>query len=123
MEIIKTDVLVIGGGLAGLVAALEAKAKGLEVLLISKSKVGRSGNTLVSNAFIAAQPEVFGDEERQLFIEDILKSGKEINDLQLVELFVDNSFQVIKILEKYGVNLKKTNGIYVRGKAPWSFGS
>lgn len=118
MEIIKTDVLVIGGGLAGLVAALEAKAKGLEVLLISKSKVGRSGNTLVSNAFIAAQPEVFGDEERQLFIEDILKSGKEINDLQLVELFVDNSFQVIKILEKYGVNLKKTNGIYVRGKAP-----
>jgi len=37
---IKTDVLVVGGGCAGLRAAIAAKMKGVEVCLISKSKIG-----------------------------------------------------------------------------------
>ena len=50
---IKTDVLVIGGGAAGLVAAIEAKACGLDVTLVAKSKVGRSGNTIVAGTGMA----------------------------------------------------------------------
>ena len=42
MEILKTDVLIIGGGGAGMRAALAAKEKGAEVLLVSKTPIGKS---------------------------------------------------------------------------------
>jgi NADPH-dependent 2,4-dienoyl-CoA reductase/sulfur reductase-like enzyme len=52
MKIPRTDmrceVLIIGGGLTALVAALEAKKLVDEVVIVSKSRVGRSGNTIVS---------------------------------------------------------------------------
>jgi succinate dehydrogenase/fumarate reductase flavoprotein subunit len=38
-----TDVLVIGGGVAGIFAALNAKAKGARVILVDKGRVGKSG--------------------------------------------------------------------------------
>jgi len=48
MEIIKTDILVIGGGGAGMRAALAAKEKGSEVLLASKTPLGKSTCTYLS---------------------------------------------------------------------------
>ena len=42
-EIAKTDVLVIGGGIAGIFAALRAKGQGLDVTIADKGTVGRSG--------------------------------------------------------------------------------
>ncbi len=41
MEIVKTDVLVIGGGGAGMRAAMAARDKGAEVLLVSKTPLGK----------------------------------------------------------------------------------
>ncbi len=42
-EVIKTDVLVIGGGIAGCHAAIKAREAGLDVVLVDKGSVGRSG--------------------------------------------------------------------------------
>ncbi|MBI5443370.1 MAG: FAD-dependent oxidoreductase, partial [Deltaproteobacteria bacterium] len=42
------EVLVVGGGLAGLAAAIEARRAGRDVLLLCKGKAGRSGNSLVA---------------------------------------------------------------------------
>jgi succinate dehydrogenase/fumarate reductase flavoprotein subunit len=42
---INTDVLVIGGGMAGLVAAIKAKHQGQDVTLADKAYVGKSGGT------------------------------------------------------------------------------
>ncbi len=44
---IDTDVLVIGGGYAGAFAAVEAKKAGLNVVLVDKGTVGRSGHDAV----------------------------------------------------------------------------
>ncbi len=55
MEILKTDVLVIGGGGAGLRAALSAREEGAEVLLVSKTPIGKSTCTQLSaGAFCVA---------------------------------------------------------------------
>jgi succinate dehydrogenase/fumarate reductase flavoprotein subunit len=43
--VINTDILVIGGGLAGFFAAIKAREKGLEVTLADKAYVGRSGGS------------------------------------------------------------------------------
>ena len=40
IETIQTDVLVIGSGMAGLRAAIEARRSGLDVLLVDKSLLG-----------------------------------------------------------------------------------
>ena len=43
-EVVKTDVLVLGGGIAGCLAAIKAKESGLEVLLVDKGNLGRSSS-------------------------------------------------------------------------------
>ena len=44
-ETIETDVLVIGGGMAGFFAAIKAKDQGLDVTLVDKGYVGKAGGT------------------------------------------------------------------------------
>jgi succinate dehydrogenase/fumarate reductase flavoprotein subunit len=46
----RCDVLVIGGGLAGMEAALEASRLGARVVIASEQKVGRSGNSVIAEA-------------------------------------------------------------------------
>ena len=45
------DVLVVGGGIAGVFAALRAKQNGANVTLVDKGSVGRSGQTPFANGF------------------------------------------------------------------------
>ncbi len=40
MRVCKTEILVVGGGGAGLRAALSAKAEGVDVALVSKTPIG-----------------------------------------------------------------------------------
>ena len=88
-EEISTDVLVIGGGAAGLIAALEAKRGGLDSSIISKSIVGRSGNTIVSGAGMAVLiPGPDSKDSLEQFYNDIVRSGNEINDKELVNVFM-----------------------------------
>ena len=51
---ITTDVLIIGGGGAGLRAAIEAKEHGVDVLIVSQSRVGYGSNTTISGGAFAA---------------------------------------------------------------------
>jgi len=45
MEVLKTDVLVIGGGSAGCFAAIRASELGRSVVLLDKATIRRSGST------------------------------------------------------------------------------
>ncbi|HEC92644.1 MAG TPA: FAD-dependent oxidoreductase [Candidatus Atribacteria bacterium] len=52
-EIVNTDVLVIGSGVTGMRAAIEAAQKGVTVTLVNKGYFGKSGSSLVADAGIA----------------------------------------------------------------------
>jgi succinate dehydrogenase/fumarate reductase flavoprotein subunit len=52
MNTLTTDVLVIGGGAAGLRAAIAARQGGVNVLIASKTVVGYANNTAVANGRI-----------------------------------------------------------------------
>ena len=54
---IETDILVIGGGIAGAFAAYKARAAGARVLLVDRSYFGRSGcSALASGVYPSYMP-------------------------------------------------------------------
>ncbi len=58
-----TDVLIIGGGVAGMYAALKANDLGLRVMLISKGPLGRSGGSAFAGTLVSfLKPEWLGLE-------------------------------------------------------------
>ena len=60
LDVVSCDVLVIGGGGAGLRAAIEAREKGADVLLVSKARAGYANNTIISKATFAV-PDGWSD--------------------------------------------------------------
>jgi len=105
------DAVVVGGGLAGLAAALEARRSGLNIALLCKSRAGRSGNTLVSGASLSV---VNGDRQsgdsEALMEKDLLDSGAGISDTRLCRIFSMESGKAVRELRDYGVKFKEIDG-------------
>ncbi len=114
---IQTDVLIIGGGLAGLCAAIELRKNGWEVTIVSKGRVGLSGNTVMTRNGIAAVLDEGADSGTiREHIEDTLKGGLYLNDQKLVTQLATKAREGIKQLEKWGVPFIKQDGrIIVKG--------
>lgn len=76
------DVLVIGGGLAGLRAALAAAAAGAKTAIMLKGVLGRSGSSAIAGGGLAAVMGVSDVPEDSLekHYADILASGDFVNN-------------------------------------------
>lgn len=89
------QVVVVGAGGAGLVAAIEAKNNGVEDVIIIEKMPFVGGNTLISGAEMAAPgnhlQEAEGIEDSaDLYYEDVLVAG---GDPALVRVLADNSLE------------------------------
>ncbi len=111
------EVLVVGGGGAGLVAALEARRTGAEVLLLDKSSLGKSSCTSLSfGAFRVANTAASREEH----FTQTVAAGKFLNDQKLLRILVDQAFDRVRSLEDYGVPLLYEEPYYyVSGEAPF----
>src|SRR4051812_28847400 len=99
-----TDVLVIGGGVAGLRAAIAAAAEGAEVLLLTKDTVDES-NTWYAQGGIAAVLQPLDSYESH--VDDTEKGGAGLCDHQAVEVVVrEGPHRVLELLE-WGANFDK----------------
>jgi succinate dehydrogenase/fumarate reductase flavoprotein subunit len=109
-EQLSCDVLVIGGGGAGLRAAIAAGLCEADVLLISKSKVGPNSNTYISKAVIAATGLGTPDDDQHLHTEDTITGGRFLNDQPMVARVADRSRSEITFLRACGVNFDVHDG-------------
>ena len=111
LERVQTDALVIGGGLAGLSAALELRAKGWNVTIVSKGKVGQSGNTIMTrNSMAAVLAEAPKSGTVREHVEDTLAGGVYLNDPKLVRKLAAKAEDGIKSLERWGVPFLRQDG-------------
>jgi len=118
-EHFSSDVLVIGGGGAGLRAAIQAREKGASVVLVSKSQVGLGNNTVLSKAaFAAAVGWHDARDNPEVHAEDTLKAGRYINDPYLVRKITTRVLDEVSFLEKCGVQYSKKNGKIILNLSP-----
>jgi succinate dehydrogenase/fumarate reductase flavoprotein subunit len=102
MKELSTDVLIIGSGGAGLRAAIEARRHGVNVLLVSKSKVGLANCTATAGGVFRASHYRKSSEEH---FQETLEAGRYLNNPALVRTLVANAWPALKEIQKLGIEL------------------
>jgi succinate dehydrogenase / fumarate reductase flavoprotein subunit len=105
-----TDVLLIGGGGAGVTAALLAKENGAKVLLATKLRLGDS-NTIMAEGGIGAA--TLPEDSPVIHYIDTIVGGRGKNIPELVEALVNDAPFIVEWLTNLGVNFDRLpNGSY-----------
>lgn len=113
----KTDVLVVGTGLSGVVAALAANEAGVDVLMIDKVKrAQRGGNSRVClGSFLMPKDETA--ESKNAFIEDVKAKSMGGGRVDLYEVLAERILPAIKWAESKGAQFEPW-----LQQAPWRVG-
>jgi len=106
--VLETDVLVIGGGTAGPMAAVKAKQKNpkLRVTVLEKANVKRSGAISMgmdglNNAVIP------GHATPEQYVKEITIANDGIVNQKTVMAYAERSFDMINLLDDWGVKFEK----------------
>jgi len=109
----KSDVLVIGGGIAGCMAAIRASELVNDVILVEKCNTQRSGcaTTGVDHVWTYIPP-IHGEQGYTLedIVEDHSNAYGGFVDKRILRIIAENSFGRILELEKYGIEIRDENG-------------
>jgi fumarate reductase flavoprotein subunit len=103
----RADIVIVGAGLAGYSAALEAAGLGARVLMLEKqSTVG--GSTVLSGGSCAfagtdAQKAAGIDDSSERLADDLIAVGEGANDPALVKVYADNQLDAYYWLRAKGV--------------------
>ena len=105
MRLVYTDVLVIGGGLAGQRAAIGARRRGLEVVVLSLVPAKRSHSAAAQGGMQASLGNAImgaGDDEEVHFA-DTVKGSDWGADQRVVRMFVETAPKAVRELANWGV--------------------
>jgi fumarate reductase flavoprotein subunit len=105
METIYSDVLVVGGGLAGLRAAIAAKRRGLEVITLSLVPAKRSHSAAAQGGMQASLGNtVKGREDNEtVHFSDTVRGSDWGADQKVVRMFAETAPKAIRELAAWGV--------------------
>ena len=103
----KTDVLIIGAGGAGLVAALNAKKSGANVLVITKEYPTRSQTCMAQGGINAALGNA-GEDSVEAHVQNTLKSAHGLANEEAVRLMCSEAPNAVEWLDSIGVCFSRT---------------
>ncbi len=124
------DVIIIGGGNAAIVAAIEAREMGAKVAIIEAAPYAyRGGNSRHTRNFRVKHNAPLGQLEdnykKEEFLEDLLKVTKGKTDIRLANIMIDKSDDCYKWMEQRNVkfqpslsgtlSLARTNAFFLGG--------
>ena len=103
----KSDVLIIGAGGAGLVAALEAHEAGARVRVLTKEYPTRSQTCMAQGGINAALGNA-GEDSVEAHIKNTLKSAHGIASAEAIELLCSEAPNAVEWLDNIGVCFSRT---------------
>jgi succinate dehydrogenase / fumarate reductase flavoprotein subunit len=101
------DVLIIGGGSAGLRAAIEAHDAGSQVLIVSKSRRGDPHTVLARGGINAALRTMDPQDNWMIHAADTLSEGLFIADYEKVEVLCKSAPDAVTELVKWGARFHR----------------
>src|ERR671910_2331062 len=107
-EVREHDVLVIGAGGAGLRAAVAATERGLSVGVVTKSLLGKAHTVMAEGGVAASMGNVDPDDGWKTHFMDTMRSGKFLNNWQMVEIFTKEAPDRVYELEQWGALFNRT---------------
>ena len=116
---LQTDVLVVGGGAAGMFAAVYAARFGAQVILLDKNMVGRGGATIMAQMTCASALGEAEPDSPEWHFKDTLEAGRGLCSEKLAALLCEGSPQRIRELAGWNVGwARQENGKINQVKAP-----
>jgi len=107
-EIVKTDVLCVGGGIAGLMAAIRASELGAKVIVAEKGNALHSGRGRAGNDhFETYIPEVHGID-MEAWINELLRTakGETLLSRDIFRAQFAKAFDIVKLWDNWGIPMK-----------------
>jgi succinate dehydrogenase/fumarate reductase flavoprotein subunit len=117
--IFKTDILIVGGGLAGLWAALSATKSGSKVIILDKGKVGQTScSKFASGDFKTMLPQ----DDFNTTMKRLVESGCYLGHQEWIETTLKESYdRVVEIEESLGMKFARDeNGEFITTKGIFS---
>ncbi len=116
---LRADVVVAGGGAAGMFAAIYAARHGAQVILLDKNVVGRGGASIMAQMTCASALGEVEPDSPELHFKDTLDAGRGLCNQSLAALLCEGSPQRIRELADWNVNwARQDNGKINQVKAP-----
>ncbi len=110
------DVIVVGAGLAGMMAALAAEQAGADVILADRGAIGIGTNSALSNGTFSGPVSADRMEE---WIDLVLQIGKRLNCVSYVRRVAHDAPTAVAFLESLGLVIVRTSGQWtVRSASP-----
>ncbi len=102
------DVVVIGAGGAGLRAAIEASAAGVNVAVITKSLLGKAHTVMAEGGMAAALANVDDRDSWKVHFADTMRGGQYLNQWRMAELHAKEAPDRVRELEAWGAVFDRT---------------
>src|SRR5262245_53694506 len=100
---LKTGVLIIGAGAAGMSAAIAAHDQGTDTLLIDRSLIGRGGATVMAQMTVAAAVGDEVDDHWQSHLADTMAAGRGLCDRRLAGMLCEDGPMAIRQMDEWNV--------------------
>ena len=98
----KCDVLVIGGGIAGLFAAITARDEGRDVILVEKNYAGKSGSSIMGSGQLNVFNPDWGMDFDRCF-ESFVRTGEYLNNREWLRTMMMESWGIYENMRDWGV--------------------
>jgi succinate dehydrogenase/fumarate reductase flavoprotein subunit len=111
----RTDVIVVGAGLAGMTAALAAEQAGAAVLLLDRGPIGTGTNSCLANGvFSGPDPAGAADE----YVRRVIQIGKGLNRVSSVRQVAREAPAAVEFLCSLGLEIAHAPGQWAV-RSPW----
>jgi len=108
-DTIDCDVLVVGGGGAGMRAAVAAAEAGCSVAVVMKSLLGKAHTVMAEGGIAAALGNVDPGDSWEVHFADTMLGGQLLNNWRMVELYAHEVIDRVYELERWGGLFDRTN--------------